>query len=161
MSALVFDYGLGRGIEFYNRVKSADPSTAAFVIVLLASSGLESDATLRVKTSLSALVSGTTNEATNTGYARKVLVAADLASLPNPDTTNHWWQVTLANQTWTSVANDGTGAIAKGVLCYRPATGSADSAIIPVVMSDFAVTPTGGDITTVIDSNGVLRAAAG
>lgn len=158
MGNIVCDYGKGRGIEFYNRVKSADPSTAAFVIVLLASSGLESDAALKAKTSLSNMLAGATDEATNTGYARKVLVAADLAALPAPDTTNHWWQVTLTNQTWTSVANDGTGAIGKIVLCYRPATGSADTAIVPLVAADFVVTPTGGNITTVIDSNGVYRA---
>ena len=147
-----------RGIEFYNRVKSADPSTAAFLVVLLASSGLESDATLKDKASLSALVSGTTDEATNTGYARKVLVAADIAALPSPDNTNDWWQVTIPNQTWSAVSNDGTGAIGKLVICYRPATGSADSAVIPLTAHDFSVTPNGGSIATVVDSNGFYRA---
>lgn len=158
MADIVFDYGKGRGIELYNRVKSADPSTAALVVVLLASTGLVSDATMKTYASLSAVLAGASDEATNTGYARKVMVAADLATLPTPDTTNHWWRITFPNQTWSSVANDGTGVIGKLLVCYRPATASADTAIVPVTAHDFSVTPTGGNIVTAVNANGFYQA---
>jgi hypothetical protein len=85
MADFVFNIAKGRVVEYYNRVKSNDPSPSALVIaVVLATSGLESDATLKDKDDLAALVSGATNEATNTGYARKTLTDSDLARCRRP-----------------------------------------------------------------------------
>lgn len=157
MANFVFDYGKGRGKEFYMRAKGADPATAALLVVILASTGIETDAALKVKTSLADVLSGATDEATNTGYARKVLNSG-LATVPTPDTTNHWWQCTIPVQTWTGVAADGTGAWGKLIICYRNATADADSAIIPLSAHDFAITPNGGDITATPSGNGFFRA---
>ena len=80
MANIPFNIGLGRIVELYNRVDSNDPANSALVIAVLAASGIESDATLRDKDDLAAVVSGTTNEVTNSGYARKVLTDADLTA---------------------------------------------------------------------------------
>jgi hypothetical protein len=160
MANFVFNCSKGRGVEYYNRVKSNDPANSAFVIVLLATTGIESDATLKDLDTLTALVAGATNEATNTGYARKTLTDADLAALPSPDDTNDRFEVTFPNQTWTAVANDGTGAISKLVVCYdSDTTAGTDANIVPVSAHDFVVTPNGSDISTVVGANGFLRAA--
>lgn len=159
MADFVFNIAKGRVAELYNRVDSNDPANSALVIVLLATSGLEADSTLIDKDTLADLVSGATNEATNTGYARKVLTDSDLAAFAADDTNNRV-DLDIADQTWTAVANDGTGAISKLVICYdSDTTGGADSAIIPLCCFDFAVTPDGSDLTAQINAAGFFRAS--
>lgn len=158
MADFVFNIAKGRVVEFYNRVEGNDPTNSAFIIVVLATSGLESDATLKDKDDLAALVSGSTNEVTNTGYARKVLTDSDLASLPAPDDTNDRYDIDLPDQTWTAVsAGDGWSKL---VVCYDANTTSgSDSDIIPLCAYDFVVTPDGSDIIAQFNAAGFFRAA--
>lgn len=159
MADFVFNIAKGRVAEYYNRVKSNDPTNAALIVVLLASSGIEADATLIDKDDLAAVVSGTTNEATNTNYARKTLVDSDLNAVAADD-TNDRMDLDIADQTWNSVANDGTGAIGALLVCYDPdTTGGTDSAIIPLTKHDFSVTPDGSNITAQIATAGFYRAS--
>lgn len=156
---LVFNIALGRVAELYNRVDVSDPTNAVLVILLLAASGIETDAVLRDKDDVAALVSGTTNEATNTGYARKVLSDSDISAFA-PDDTNDRVDLDIPDQTWTGVANDGTGAIGDLVVAYdSDSTGGADSAIVPLTLHDFSVTPDGSDITAQIAAAGFYRAS--
>lgn len=157
MADFVFNIAKGRVAEFYNRVKSNDPANSALIIVVLATSGLESDATLLDKDTLADLVSGTTNEVTNTNYARKVLTDADLAAF-SPDDTNNRVDLDIADQTWTGVAaGDGWSKV---VVCYdSDTTGGTDANIIPLTCHDFAITPDGSDITAQINAAGFFRAA--
>ena len=46
MANIVFNIAKGRIVEYYNRVKSNDPTNAALILVPIETSGLESDATL-------------------------------------------------------------------------------------------------------------------
>lgn len=159
MADQVFNIALGSVAGYYRRVDGNDPANSALVIVLLAASGIESDATLKDKDTLADLVSGATNEATNTGYARKVLTDSDLTAFA-PDDANNRVDLDFPDQTWTSVANDGTGAIGDAVVCYDgDTTGGTDSNIEPLTMHDFAVTPNGGDITLQVAAVGFFRAS--
>ena len=104
-------------------------------------------------------IGGLWNEATNTGYARKTLTDASLAALPSPDDTNDRYEVDIPDQTWTGVANDGTGAIAKLLVCYdSDTTGGTDANIVPLTAHDFVKTPNGGDITAEVHASGFFRA---
>jgi hypothetical protein len=127
------------------------------VIVALATAGLEADSVLIDKDTLADVVSGTTNEVTNSGYARKLLAAADLAASA-PDDTNDRLDLDLPDQTWTSVAaGDGWSKL---LLCYdNDSTGGTDANIIPLGCWDFVVTPDGGNITAQIDTAGFFRAS--
>lgn len=146
----VFNVSKGRGAEFHERVNNSDPTNAVLVVVLLASSGLVADSVMKDYATLDAVLAGASDEATNTNYARKVLTDADVAAI-SVDNTNDWVVADAADQTWSSVANDGTGAIGKLLFCYdSDSTGGADSAIIPVTYHDFVVTPNGGNITAAI-----------
>ncbi len=146
----VFNVAKGRGAEFHERVNNSDPTNAVLVVVLLASSGLVGDSTMKDYATLDAVLAGASNEATNTNYARKVLSDSDIAAI-SVDNTNDWVVADTGDQTWNSVANDGTGAIGKLLFCYDPdSTGGADSAIIPITYHDFVVTPNGGNITGTI-----------
>jgi hypothetical protein len=156
MADFVFNIAKGRVVEYYNRVKGNDPANSALIVVAIDANG-DTDATMKDRDDLSALLGGTSNEVTNSGYARKVLTDADLAALPAPDDTNDWYMVTIPDQTWTAVVA-GT-AWTDLVICYdSDTTGGADSAIIPLTCHDFAVTPDGSDITADVGANGFFRA---
>lgn len=142
MANIVFNIAKGRVVEYYNRVESNDPSTSALIIIPIETSGLESDATLIDADSVSALLSGTTNEQTTMG--RKTLTDTELSALPAPDDTNDRYEVSLPTVTWTAASGN---AISKLVVAYDSNTGSGtDTDIIPCTMFDFAVTPSGADI---------------
>jgi len=159
MADFVFNIAKGRIVEFYNRIYSNDPANSAFIWMLLATTGLESDATLKDLDTVTALVAGTTNEATNTGYSRKTLTDADLSAWA-PDDTNDRVDLDCADQTWTGLANDGTGAISKAVLAYdSDTTGGTDANIVPCCCYDFAITPDGSDVTATIATAGFFRAS--
>jgi hypothetical protein len=157
MADFVFNIAKGRVAELYNRVDISDPTNAVLVIVVLATSGLESDSTLKDKDTLADVVSGATNEVTNTNYARKVLSDSDISSFAADD-TNDRVDLDIADQTWTSVASgDGWSKL---LVCYdSDSTGGADSAIVPLTAHDFVVTPDGSDITAQIASAGFYRAS--
>lgn len=157
MADFVFNIALGRVAEFYNRVDQSDPTDSALVIVVLATSGIESDATLKDKDTLADVVSGATNEVTNSGYARKVLTDSDISAFAADD-TNDRVDLDIPDQTWTGVASgDGWS---KFLVCYDGDTGNGDdSNIIPLTAHDFVVTPDGSDITAQIASSGFYRAS--
>jgi len=153
----VFNIALGRVAELYNRVDLSDPTNAALIIVVLAAAGIESDAVLKDMDTLAAVVAGTTNEVTNSGYARKTLTDADIVAFA-PDDTNNRVDLDIPDQTWTAVAaGDGWNDL---LVCYdSDTTGGTDANIVPLTMHDFAVTPDGSDITAQIAAAGFYRAS--
>lgn len=142
MANIVFNIAKGRVIELYNRVESNDPTNSALIIVPIETSGLEADSVLIDKDDLAAVLSGTTNEQTTMG--RKTLESAELASLPAPTDASDYYEVSLPTVTWTAATGN---AISKLLVCYdSDTTGGADSAIVPLTMFDFVITPSGADI---------------
>ena len=86
MADFIFNIAKGRVVEYYNRVKGNDPTNSALIIVVIDANG-DTDATMKDRDELAALLGGTANEVTNTNYARKTLTDAELAALPAPDDT--------------------------------------------------------------------------
>jgi len=125
---------------------------------VLATAGIETDAVLRDKDTLADVVSGTTNEVTNTGYARKVLDQAGGIVITYDD-TNDRVDVDVPDQTWTAVAaGDGWNDV---VFAYdSDTTAGTDANIVPVSLHDFVLTPDGSDITAQVPSPGFYRASA-
>jgi hypothetical protein len=157
MSDFVFNIAKGRVAEFYYRVDNNDPANAALIIAVLAAAGIEADGVLQDKDDLAAVVAGTTNEVTNTGYARKTLTDSDLVAFA-PDDTNDRVDLDIPDQTWTSVASgDGWNDM---LVCYDSDTGAGtDADIVPCTQHDFVVTPDGSDITAQIAAAGFFRAS--
>lgn len=157
MADLVFNVAKGRVAELYNRVDSNDPANSVLVIAILATAGIETDAVLRDVDTLAALVAGTTNEVTNSGYARKVLTDADLVAFA-PDDTNDRVDLDIPDQTWTAVAaGDGWNDF---VVCYdNDSTTGTDANIVPLTLHDFVLVPDGSDITASIAAAGFFRAS--
>lgn len=153
MANIVFNIAKGRVVEYYNRVKSNDPTNAALILVPIETSGLESDATLIDADTLAAVLAGTTNEQSTMG--RKTLTDSDLAALPAPDDTNDRYDVSLPSVTWTAASGN---AISKILVAYdSDTTGGTDSNIIPLTMFDAAATPDGNDL--VLNSGVFFRAS--
>jgi hypothetical protein len=156
MANLVTNIGLGRVAELYNRVDTNDPTNSALVIVAI-DAGADTDATIRDRDDLATLLAGTSNEVTNSGYARKVLTDADILAFA-PDDTNDRVDLDIPDQTWTGI---GAGTAWTDLLiCYdNDTTSGTDSNIIPLTLHDFAVTPDGSDITAQIAAAGFFRAS--
>ena len=157
MANLVFNIALGRVAELYNRVDLNDPANSALIIIILATAGIEADAVLKDVDTVTALVAGTTNEVTNTGYARKTLTDADIVAFA-PDDTNERVDLDIPDQTWTGVvAGDGWNDF---VVCYdNDTTTGTDANIVPLTLHDFVLTPDGSDITAQIAATGFYRAS--
>lgn len=157
MANQIFNIALGRVAELYNRVDLNDPAASALVIVVLATAGIETDAVLKDADTLAAVVAGTTDEVTNTGYARKILTDADIVAFA-PDDTNDRVDLDIPDQTWTAVAaGSGWNDL---LVCYDSDTAAGtDANIVPLTMHDFVLTPDGSDITAQIAATGFFRAS--
>lgn len=149
MANYVFNRSAGRVAEFAERINANDPTNSVFVIMVLATSGIETDATLRDTDTFAAVVAGTTNEVTNSGYARKVLDQAAGITITYDD-TNDRVDVDCPDQTWTAVAaGDGWNDIVFGY--DSDSTSGTDSGILPCTQHDFVLTPDGSDITAQVN----------
>lgn len=158
MADIVFNIAKGRVGEFYQRVDGNDPANSALVVVALKTSGIEADATLQDYDDLATLLAAANDEATNSGYARKVLTDSDLAAA-SPDDTNNRFDFDIPDQTWSAVQTTG-GAWSALLICYDPdTTTGTDSTIVPLTKHDFAVTPDGSDIQAQINAAGFFRAS--
>ena len=157
MADFTFNIAKGRVAELYNRVDLNDPAASALIIAILATAGIETDAVLEDKDTLADVVSGTTNEVTNTGYARKVLTDADIVAF-GPDDTNNRVDLDIPDQTWTAVAaGDGWNDF---LVCYdSDTTGGTDANIVPLTQHDFVLTPDGSDVTAQVAAAGFYRAS--
>lgn len=156
MANIVFNRGLGRGTEWAERVNANDPAASEIVLMVLATSGVESDAVLKDKDTFADVVSGATNEVTNSGYSKKVLDNTSSITVTYDD-TNDRVDVDFPDQTWTAVAaGDGWNDIVVG---YDPVGSQTMSDILPHTLHDFVVTPDGSDITAQVASAGYFRAS--
>lgn len=157
MANQIFNIALGRVAELYNRVDTNDPAASALVICIVATAGVETDAVLKDKDDLAAVFAGTTNEVTNTNYARKTLTDTDIVAFA-PDDTNDRVDLDMPDQTWTAIAaGDGWNDF---LVDFDNDTGAGtDANIVPLTMHDFVVTPDGSDITAQIATAGFFRAS--
>ena len=157
MADLVFNIAKGRVAELYNRVDSNDPANSVLLVIAL-NAGAATDATLLDYDTMAA-IEGDANaaEVTNSGYARKTLTDADLVAFA-PDDTNDRVDLDIPDQTWTSV---GAGsAWTDLIVAYdNDSTSGTDSSVVPLTLHDFAITPSGSDITVQINAAGFFRAS--
>lgn len=157
-STKYYYYMVENGLTLASAGQFTVAAGAAIGILALFTTGLEADATIVDHDDVAAMLAGASNEATNVNYARKILVAADLAAVPAPDDTNNRYELDLPDFTFTGVTG-AAGAWSKLVTYFRPATASADSACIPLIYHDFVVTPDGNNIVATVDALGFYRSA--
>lgn len=156
MGDFVFNIAKGRIAEFAKRVDGNDPANSAFIALVLTDTGLESDAVLKDKDTVAAVVAGTTNEVTNVGYSRITITDVELAA-PAPDDTNDKFAVDIPDLAFGAITAGDTWA--KIVIAYdSDTTGGADADLVPCTCHDFVREPDGTAITGTIHTNGFFAA---
>lgn len=146
MANFVFEYAYGRWIDKYSLPLGGDN----ILVVLVQSSGLQSDATLAGYQYLSQVWSGGNAEATFTGYARQS-VTTGITITVGATTT-----VSVPNQVWTAAGGATNNSLGALLTCYQPTSSSVDSAIQLMTKHDFVATTTGGNLTAVISNIGTV-----
>lgn len=148
----VFNVALGKA----GYLSTLPAANDALVYVLLKSSGLEADDTLRDHDTLAAVLASTNDEADFTNYVRKTVTSAT----PGVDDTNNRLDVDIADQTWTSAGGAANNTLGKLIVGYDPdTTGGSDSDIIPLTYHDFTATTDGNDLNAQMAAAGYYRAA--
>jgi hypothetical protein len=136
-------------------VDTNNPANSALIVVPVDVGGT-SDATIKDFDTLAAVLGGGVTERTANGWNRKTLTDTELSAW-SPDDTNDRVDLDIPDLTWTAVT---AGAVTDLIICYdSDTTGGADSAIVPLTMHDFAITPDGSDITAQIAATGFFRAS--
>lgn len=147
MADVIFNVAKGR-IAAYADLPNANDGLIAVVLEL---AGLESDAAIVDHDTLAAVLAGTSNEQLTMG--RKPLTGV----VPSVDDANDRVLVDCDDIVWTAAGGNPTGAL---LICYDPdTTVTDDTTVVPLAKYDFAVTPSGGDITAQIDTLGFYQAS--
>lgn len=142
MANFVFPIAKGRFVEKYMLLTGSDN----IVLVLMQSAGLQADATLAGYSNLGTLLAAASDEATFTNYSRIVLST----SAPITISVGTGVSVAIPSQTWNSAGGAVNNTLGALLTCYRPTSGSADSAVIPLTKHDFSVTTTGANLLATI-----------
>lgn len=138
-------YGKGRYVEKFMLPLGTDN----ILVVPIQSASIPSDNTLRNCQTLAAIFSAGALEATFTNYSRKVLAAADI-TITYDLVTNFRPTVSLATQVWAAAGGATNNTLAAIVIAYRPTSGSADSACLPLAVMSYAGTTASGALTAVL-----------
>ena len=142
MPTLVFNIAKGKVNEYHDRVNGNDPAGSELVVIAINST--DTDDAVRDVDSIQALLAlASTAEVTNTNYARQDLTDTDLAA-SDVDDTNNRRDAALPQVTFSSIAAG--DAWTDIVIAYDSTGSAADSALIPLTIHEFAVTPDGTDI---------------
>lgn len=99
---------------------------------------------------VAAITAGGSTEATFTSYGRKILAAASITVAFNTGTSTASLDIT--DQVWSPAGGALNNTLAALIVAYRPTSGSADSAYLPISKHDFAGPTTGGTLTATIPS---------
>lgn len=157
LGTFVFNVAKGRAGELVKRVKDGDPGTSRLVAIPILAAGIEADSVLIDKDTVSALLSGATDEATTGGWSRKVIAAADITT-PSPDDSNDRFDYIFGDITWTAVS---AGAVTGLVIAYCPTdtTSAGDASNVVLTAHAWAITPDGSDVTADVPATGFYRAS--
>lgn len=149
MGNFSFNQAKGRTVEFHNRVNDNDPVNSALILLVLAETGLESDDVLKDYDTVAAILAGTSNEVTNTGYARITLIDTAL-SAPTVDDAADTVTLTFATQTTASITAGDSWR--KLIIAYdSDTTAGTDANLVPMygydlLINSAAVVPVGAAI---------------
>jgi hypothetical protein len=145
--SFIFDNAKGRWVEKYRLPVGGDN----IVIVLIQATGLQADATLNNYSDLASLLASNT-EATFTNYARQIISGLNITVSVN--TSTGITTVDIPDQLWNAAGGATNNTLGALLTCYRPASTSLDSAILPLTKHDLSPSTTGGNLTVAVPSIG-------
>lgn len=133
------------------------PDTTDSLIVVLFKDTVQADGTLDDHATLSAWTAANT-EANFTNYARQTIAGVT----PSINNTTDEAKVTGTSPiVFTSAGGAVNNNLTKALICYKPASGSADSAIIPLFHYDLSVTTNGTNLNLNVHAEGLAKAIQG
>lgn len=151
MADFEFNIAKGRTVHYASLPAAND----ALILVLLKSSGLQADDTLKDYDNLSALLAAANDEADFTNYVRKTLASVSSAV----DDTNNWTDVDADDLSYAAAGGAVNNTIGKAVICYDPdTTAGSDADLIPLTAHDLAVTTDGSTLNLLVPTGGFYRA---
>lgn len=158
MADQICNQSKGMFVGLYERVKSNDPATSAFIWILLKTG--DTDDNLRGFDDFAAMIAGASVEADFTNYARKSVIDSALAALPAADDANDKRVIDLPNVTWTAAGGASNNTMAKAILCYVAdvADIAVNANLVPVAHYDFTPTTTGADLVLEVAGGGAGEA---
>lgn len=133
------------------------PDTTDSLIVVLFKDTVQADDTLDDHATLSAWTAANT-EANFTNYARQT-VAGVSATVDN--TANESRVTGTSPIVFTNAGGAVNNDLVKALICYKPASGSVDSAVIPLAHLDLLVTTNGTNLNLNVHAEGLIKAIAG
>ena len=159
----VFNIVKGK-VRYYTELPAAND---ALIVVLLKSTGLEADGTLKDYDDLAALLAGTSDEADFTNYARIVVNSGIIATV---DDTGDVVNIDASDLLWSNAGNSGTAAgsgagnniLGKLLWCYDPdTTTGTDSSVVPLLAQGFSASTDGNDLEGRLATLGFFQAKDG
>lgn len=143
MASFTFNVAKGRVAQLHKNVNDNDPTASELVVIALNVTG-DQDAAMKDADTVAALLAlSNVAEVTNTGYSRQDLTDTDLADT-TVDDSGDAQTAAVPQVTFSSIsAGDGWTDI---VIAYDASGSGADSALVPLTLSDFVQTPNGSDI---------------
>lgn len=133
-------YTLGAFIELANQ---ATAGTGQLVCILAKSVGAATDTTLRNCQFFSAMTTAGLVECDFSSYARKVLSSGTDYSVAY-NTTTFTATITFGALVWNPAGGVTNNSPVKGVVCWRPSSGAADTAYRPLGVWDATGSAAGG-----------------
>lgn len=138
MADFIFNVAKGR-VAYY---ASLPGTNDALIAIPVESSGVESDAVLKDKDTVTAVFVGATNEQTTMGRKTLTNVTATV------DDANDRVNIDCDDITWSGATGN---AISDILIAYDPDTTTGDDDdLIPLSLHDFVITPDGSDVTATV-----------
>jgi len=150
----VFNIAKGKIAQYAGLTGGANDQ---LILVVCLSANLETDSTLKDYDTLSALLAGTTDECTFTGYARRTLGSVTVTV----DDTNDRVDIDAADPASYTNTGGSSQAAGKAIICYDPdTTTGTDADLVPLFGLDCVVTfDVSVPITLSFAAAGIGRAA--
>lgn len=156
MATGAFTFNIAKGKV--NRYADLPGTNDALILVLLQTTGLESDATLQDYDTLSAILAAANDECTFTGYARRTLAGVSVA--PDDSANTQSFDATDP-ASWTNTGGSAQGAGA-AIVCYDPdTTTGTDADLVPLVqlMAGTVTFDVGVAVSPVFNAAGLFTAS--
>lgn len=136
-------------IGYYVEQAAAGTGT---IVARLFKSGGESDGALADRATMAAVKTGST-ECDFTNY---VAGGKDMASPARSiDATGDRVKLTVASPiTWQNAGGATNNTVARIIYAYKPTSGAADSAILPLMSTDISATTNGNDLQVSVHADG-------
>lgn len=147
-----FVFDVGKSTAGFYGAKTLGSTDSLCIMLTLNNASYPADGTVQAVASFQALLALTNvAECTFTNYARIQVTTTNAVNI-----VSHVVTFLIANQSWALAGGATNNVIQALYIGYKPTSGSADSAIIPLGGYGFAGTTDGSTLTAQINASGLM-----